>query len=271
LYYYLCELERSFGAQIPEPFLYDLLQLPTASSAAYNADSTQLLADKLQEISGSRLRADTLGESIALYNRVRGKLRRVLALRHTQPCQLSGEDALDLLTAAQRLGPGALDSALEPPLIEATAAAPVSGVRSLLVGSSHDTPALHRLVARAGGQVVADFHARGDWTVSGPIDQTAAPLQALSEHYHRHTLSARSFPLPLSALLDAATSSKAEVALFYYYTEEEALTWDYPSQAAALRAHGVRSLLLECQPYPPSSELEPSLRTFFTSHIEAQR
>jgi benzoyl-CoA reductase/2-hydroxyglutaryl-CoA dehydratase subunit BcrC/BadD/HgdB len=266
LYYYLCELTRSFGEHLPEPFLYDLQQLPTDSSAQYNAQSTQLLADKLQALSNTPLRDATLSESIALYNRVREKLRRVLARRHQLPCQLPGADALTLHTLAQRTDPHALERVLDTLVTASSELA--TGTRTLLVGSAHDTPRLHELIARAGGQVVSDFHARGDWSLSGAIPETATPLRALSEHYHRHTLSARSYPLPLSALLDAAISSKAEVAVFFYYTEEEALTWDYPAQAAALRAQAIPSLLLECQPYPPPPELETLLKAFFKRHAE---
>src|SRR5689334_12077516 len=48
LYYYLCELARSFGEHIPEPFMFDLQKLPTESSAHYNLQSIELFAHKLQ-------------------------------------------------------------------------------------------------------------------------------------------------------------------------------------------------------------------------------
>lgn len=267
LYYYLCELTRSFGERVPEPCLYDLQQLPNASSAQYNLQSTQLLADKLQALTGTTLQPDALRRAITLYNRVRATLRRVLQRRNQQPAQLSGEDALQLYTAAQRLDPHVLEAELDTLL--QTAGEPALGTRTLLVGSTHDTPVLHQLIARAGGQVVADFHVRGDWSLREPIPDGAPPLRALAEHY-QSSLSTRSYPLPVPALLESAAASRAEAAVFFYYEEEEALTWDYPAQAAALQTRGVRSLLLPRQPYPPAPELEPRLERFFADQPESR-
>ena len=263
LYYYLCELTRSFGERVPEPFLYDILHTPFDTSADYNLLSTRAFADKLAAISGTLgpVPEHALASSIALYNRVRDRLRAMSQLRHALPCQLAGADALELYTAAQRLDPAVFEHALETLLARGGSSAP--GVRTLLVGSAHDTPALHQLIARCGGQVVADFHARGDLLFGPNVRDEAPALQALSEHYHRQSVSARTYPPPLTALLDLADMSRAEAAVFFYYAEEEALTWDHPEQQAALRARGLTTLLLDREAYPPSADLEPRLRQFF--------
>lgn len=277
LYYYLCELTRSFGERLPEPFLYDLQQQPRATSAAYDLASTQRLSQRLQALSGKRLQPSDVVASIALYNRVRDKLERVMRRRHEQPCHLPGAEALDLYTAVQRLAPEPLLAALDDldeSLPSGDDSAPsgddsAEGTRTLLVGSAHDTPRLHQMIELAGGQVVADFHFRGDWTFGPRIDEAAAardPLLALSEHYRQHSLSSRSFPLPLSALLESATRARAEAAVFFYYDEEEALTWDYPAQAAALQTRGMRTLLLPRQSYPPAREVQSDLDQFFSTY-----
>jgi benzoyl-CoA reductase/2-hydroxyglutaryl-CoA dehydratase subunit BcrC/BadD/HgdB len=160
LYYYLCELTRSFRERVPEPFLYDLLHTPFESSADYNVESTRALAEKLAAVSGKRPSDDELASSIALYDRIRDKLGQFMARRRAVPCQLAGAEALDLYTASQRLGPSVLEGVLDALLATPAAAAP--GTRTLLVGSAHDTPALHQIIERAGGQVVADYHFRGD-------------------------------------------------------------------------------------------------------------
>ena len=262
LYYYACELTRSFAERIPEPFLYDVLHTPFESSAEYNLTSTQLLADRLSLLGGPITDAE-LTRSIARYNALREQLWRMTALRHAVPCKLSGVSALELYTAAQRLPLEVFESALAARLAGPAEVAP--GVRTLLVGSAHDTPALHHMIARAGGQVVADHHARGDLLFGPKLRETAAPLVTVSEHYHLHSWSVRSFPLNVDPLLDLAARSGAHVAIFFYYDEEEALTWDYAEQAAALRTLGIPSLLLPREAYPPSPELEPQLRAFFQS------
>jgi hypothetical protein len=70
----------------------------------------------------------------------------------------------------------------------------------------------------------------------------------------------------LRALLDAAAVSGARSAVFFYYSEEEALTWDYPAQSKALSARGIRSLLLPRQPYPIRTDVEAPLSAFFTTN-----
>jgi benzoyl-CoA reductase/2-hydroxyglutaryl-CoA dehydratase subunit BcrC/BadD/HgdB len=277
LYYYLCELSRSFGEQMPEPFLYDLQKLPNESSAQYNTQSTLLFAEKLAELAGKPLELAALSSSIALYNRIRAELRHYLQRRYERPVRLAGADALDLFTAAQRQDPVVVEATLRylntvpEPEPEDAAAAPAlaKSIPTILIGSAHDSPVLHHAIARAGGQVVADFHSRGDWSFGPPILEGDDPMNALTEHYHRHSLSTRSYPLPLSALLELAATSGAEAAVFFYYNEEEGLTWDQPAQVAALESQGIRCLLLTRQSYPPSAEVATPLRAFFSS--EAQR
>lgn len=261
MYYYLCELARSFGEHLPEPFLYDLQKLPTESSAQYNLQSTQLLADKLQVLAGSALTTAALSEAIALYNRIRSQLQQTLQRRYERPIKLSGADALQLFSAIQRQDPSVVEAALR----ELSACDEATGTPTLLIGSTHDTPQLHQAIARAGGQVVADFHSRGNWSFGPKVDEAGEPQRALSEHYHKHSLSSRSHPLPLQSLLDTAAKSGAEAAIFFYYSEEEALTWDYPAQSKALSERGIRSLLLPRQPYPISAAVEAPLNAFFTT------
>jgi benzoyl-CoA reductase/2-hydroxyglutaryl-CoA dehydratase subunit BcrC/BadD/HgdB len=260
LYYYLCELRRSFSETLPEPFLYDLLHTPFDTSASHNLASTRALLQRLEAVLGSLPVSDLqLAASVATYDRVRGKLATILARRHAEPCRLAGEHALELYTVAQRVLPEVFESTLDRLLATQPGAAP--GVRVLLAGSAHDTPALHRHVANAGGQVVADFHWRGDLLFGPPIDRSR-DLTALTEHYHRHSLSCRTYPVPIPDLLESARSSRAQLALFFYYNEEEALTWDYPAQRDALKVLGIESFALERQPYPPTDAVEPSIREF---------
>ena len=258
LYYYVCELRRSFGETLPEPFLYDLLHTPFDTSAAHNLASTRALLRRLEQLSGTSIDDARLAASIALYDRIRSKLARLNARRHAQPAALSGALAFELYTASQQLSPETLEPILDRLLDSPPSAA--GGKRVLLVGSAHDTPALYHGIANAGGQVVADFHWRGDLLWGPPIGGTT--LAALSEHYHRHSLSCRTYPVPIEPLLELARTSGAEAAIFFYYEEEEALTWDFGEQRDALRTLGIESLALERQPYPPGGALEPTIRSF---------
>lgn len=250
-YYYLSEVNRSGAARTPEPVLYDLQKLPTATSAAYNLKRTRELADRLQALTGKTVDGAAINASIALYNRIRGGLAGVSALRHA-PARLTGEDAFLAYGAVGTAAALDVADALDVAARSDRATLP-AGPRVILVGSAPDTPTLHREVAAAGGQVVADYHWRGEPLLGPPVAVGNDPIAAISDHYHRHSFATRSFPAQTSDLVALAASAGADCAIFWFLQVEEALVWEYPAQAAALQAAGLRTLVLNGQPWPPSA------------------
>jgi benzoyl-CoA reductase/2-hydroxyglutaryl-CoA dehydratase subunit BcrC/BadD/HgdB len=277
LYYYLCELRRTGVEAVPDTWLYDLLHTPWYTSAEYNYARTVELKQRLDALSGTVVTDDQLRASIALYNRIRDKLARASARRRNIPCELSGVAALELFSASQLMEPEAFEARLDDLL--ASPPARLGGPRVVLIGSAHDEPIVHRMVARLGGQVVGDYHWRGELLLAGHVDQDLPPLRALSCHYHRDSFSHRRFPSSAGADSDAVVefvqSAQADAAVFFYYAEEEALTWDFPAQRRALDRAGVPSLCLSDQPYPADASSERLLHEFLAglqnNAIAAQR
>jgi benzoyl-CoA reductase/2-hydroxyglutaryl-CoA dehydratase subunit BcrC/BadD/HgdB len=260
LYYYLCELCRTGIERVPESYLYDLLHTPWYTSAEHNHGRTVDFKERLQALTGRTITADDLAASIAVYNRIRRRLSDLFDRRCAVPCELAGTDALNVYRGAQQIRPDVFERALVAKLAERPNLAP--GKRILLVGSAHDTPALHATIASAGGQVVADYHWRGELLFGPLVDESVSPLRALSTHYHRESWSVRRFPSSTADLLDFARRASVKGAIFYYYAEDEALPWDYPAQASALSALGVRSLRLDAQPYPPNTASDAAIAEF---------
>ena len=260
MYYYLCELRRTGAARVPDVHLYDVLQSRSRSSAEYTYARTLDFKARLEQLTDRAIGDDDLRSAIALYNRVRAKLAAVSERRRARPCRLSGTTALDLYSASQLMAPDAFLSVLDRQLAAPPEHAP--GVRVLLAGSAHDEPLLHASIARAGGQVIADQHWRGEPLFGPPVDASLPPLRALSQHYHADARSTRSYPLPAAELVEVARAVAAQAAVFYYHAEEEALTWDYVEQRDALAESGVPALCLSMQPYPPSAAVEPELAAF---------
>ena len=276
MYYYLCELRRtgiaapprSAGAvprvaSLPEPYLYDVLQSRSPSSAEYTHARTIELKARLERLTRRPIGDDDLRASIALYNRLRAKLAELSERRRARPCRLSGATALDLFTASQLMPVDTFMALLDEQLAAPAERAP--GTRVLLIGNAHDQPALHLSIARAGGQVVGDHHWRGEPLFGPALDLELPPLRALSRHYHADVRSPRTYPEPANELAALARDAGAEAAVFYYYAEEEALTWDYVDQRGALAAIGVPSLCLSMQAYPPTRALEPELTRFLSA------
>lgn len=265
LYYYLCELRRSFGERLPEPFLYDVLHTPWYSTSVYDHARTVALKQRLEQLGGRVIDDPALSASIRLYNGVRSRIDALLQRRRGLPCTLSGELARSLFVAAQRVAPEAFCALLDRVL--SLKGDPAHGVRTLLIGSAHDTAALHRLIAEAGGQVVADHHWLGDDLFGRPIDERLPPLRALAMHYHRDSPSPRTFAKRAEEIEQLARAARAEAAVFFHYAEEEALTWDIPAQQRALDALGIPVLRLAKQPYTASSSVAPSLSAFFSEAL----
>jgi benzoyl-CoA reductase/2-hydroxyglutaryl-CoA dehydratase subunit BcrC/BadD/HgdB len=261
LYYYLCEIQRTASERVPESFLYDLLHTPWYSSAEYNYASTVAFRRKLEDLTGVEMSETAMRASIALYNRIRRKLSLVSERRYSVPCAFAGTDAIELLIASQQMAPEAFEGVLDGLLTCPGGVA--EGTRVIVVGSAHDTSALHRFIDRAGGQVVADHHWRGDLLFGPCVDESLPPLRALTTHYHRDSASVRTYPTAIAGLIESARRARAQAAIFYYYAEEESLTWDYPAQAAALEAIGVPALRLDSQSYPPDDGIQPELSRFF--------
>lgn len=233
LYYYLCELRRN-GVAIPEPILVDIQLTGSAPSQAYNrARMTELAA------TFARLGAPLdLPGAIRTHN---ARRRRLAVLRESG---LSGADGLVTLIASRLMDGAAFDMALA-----AIQPAAPTGRRLLINGNALDRPAIHEAVARRGGVVVADEHGLGDHLIGALVDETGDPLAALAKAAAQAP-AARSMPHDPARLVARAQAVRAEAVLFHFIKEEEAMTWDYPSDRAALERAGIRVGCLADQPYP---------------------
>lgn len=251
-YYYLCELRRTGTAAVPEPFLYDLQKLPGEASAAYNLDRTRDFAAKLRALTGSVMDPEAIARAIDAYNQLRKALSALSERRHA-PASLTGEAAFLAYAAVGCDLPDVVEAAVAARLAEAETPLP-AGPRLLLIGSAQDQPVLHRVVAGAGGEVVGDYHWRGEPLLGPTIEVADDPLDAISDHYHRRSFATRSYPPSTEDVVNLAKATGADAAIFFYFAEEEALVWDGPAQVAALEAMGLRTLVLNAQAYPPSPD-----------------
>jgi len=246
LYYYLCELQRLTLTGGPRPLLYDLAKIPRSSSAHYSYRSTEELAAAL----GSR--SERLDAGIARRNRRRQLLQTLQQRRAT-----STPPAGTLAERINRLGDcceadefdAALSAWLQSP------SDPATGPRMLLAGSAPGSAALHAMVERAGGVIVAeagdhDLESLGGAVATGSSD----PLRALSDHYHALPFGSRAFVDRATQLKHRVTTHRAHGVITWLIEEEEALVWDLPAQQQVLRQLGVPSLTLTRQRAPASDE-----------------
>lgn len=266
LYYFLREMPRwEPQAQIPETYLFDLLQSPHWLTARYDESRMRLFAGRLAEIGGRAVTDTMLADAIRLCNRLRAALTRASALWRSTAPGLSGVDALKVIGAASILpleeAIGLLDAiAADPPAPVAT------GPRIMIKGSPQSDPGVTALIESSGARVVAHDHVAGDPTFRAMVAENDAPWEALAGHYQRHIPGPRVHP---QANQDAhfvtlAEQSAVDGVVFFHDEWDDTLGWEYPDQRKLLDARGIPSLFLKRQPYfdPPVEAQQAAIAEF---------
>ncbi|MGB3441916.1 MAG: 2-hydroxyacyl-CoA dehydratase family protein [Actinophytocola sp.] len=244
LFYAVRELRRvepELG--LPETYLVDVLHLPHWTTTRYNRVRFGELVTVLERWTGARLTEEAVAAAIGEYDEHRRLLRAVSALR--RGARLTGVQALAAFGAA-------LPVAEHNELLRALPASGLgvySGRRVFLTGSSHDNPDVYRALEEAGFVVVGEDHDWGDLLAMRPV---AAPtLDALVERYQYNgpTAARASIDDRAANTARAAVECGAELVVSYVRGNDDAPPWDFPAQAAALRAHGIPAVLVDRQEY----------------------
>jgi benzoyl-CoA reductase/2-hydroxyglutaryl-CoA dehydratase subunit BcrC/BadD/HgdB len=206
------------------------------------------LRDELRKLCGRAVTDEALCTAIASGNENRAACRELLKLRNSQ--RLLGSTALCAIGArfAMRIDD-------HTRLMEASASLPSNqrqaGARVLVAGNAQDNILLYQYLESQDLAVVADHQWLGDNCCVRDVASTNDPLGALTEHYHKYSLTSRRFPQSCDELVGLAKASTADGVIFFLFASEEALSWDVPDQSRALEAAGIPTLILDGQPYAP--------------------
>lgn len=243
LYYYLSELKRTGDAKLPPVLLCDVVMTPDEASRRYSIDALERLWAELKAL-GKREAGDSdLALAVTRSNARNDLLQALVDLRRKSPGSVTGCEALVVFAAARML-PHNVFSESAKAMIGARPARP--GLRVIICGSVQDGGELHDLIEAAGGAVVGDYHSGGDLSV-GRTRGGGAALESLVDGLRTDPAATRRVVDTAGHIVGFAKTCGAQAAIFSYFAEEEALTWDYPEQKAALEAAGVRVLRLREQ------------------------
>ena len=214
---------RALGPDLPVHF-FDLLDLPTPATAAYDLVRVQELAAVLEEW-GSPIEQDALAARILAANESRRLLGRLDALRSEGGA--TGVEVLAAVAAGYTLRAEKHAARLDDLL--GTPRGPVSAKRVFLLGSAHDTPEVYEAIEDAGATVVGERHSWGASSFTRLVDESAPPLEALVERYAtRPAMSA---------------ADHAELVLAWLRLGDEGIGWQLPAEArvdAVLRGRPYR-------------------------------
>ncbi|CAM3520151.1 2-hydroxyacyl-CoA dehydratase family protein [Kibdelosporangium persicum] len=244
LFYAVRELRRvEPGLGLPEAYLVDVLHLPHWTTTRYDRIRFAELVAVLERWTGTRLTPAAVAAAIGLHDERRELLRAVSALR--RELRLTGVQALAVFGAVL---PVAEHNQLLRDLMESSLDVH-SGRRVFLTGSAHDTPDVYLVLEKAGFVVVGEDHDWGDLLASRLVGEPT--LDALVERYQYNgpTAARASIADRAAYTARAAVECGAELVVSYVRRNDDAPPWDFPAQAAALRAHGIPAVLVDRQEY----------------------
>jgi hypothetical protein len=238
---------------------------PDEASRKYSVDALGRLWDQLREIGDTNATPAHILGSMAMWNASIAPVHSICGNRHAATGNApSGAEMLSIFAALRMLPHevhDAVNGQYESWQVEVTTTHP----RIIICGSAQHEAGLHRLVEEVGGVVVGDYHASGELSVHGMYDlhKRQPPLEALADMLRVQRAASRRTIDAGRDVQEFAKTCRADLAIFSYFPEEEALTWDYPEQKAALEARKMRVLRLPEQAWPFDVEAHRDAVTAF--------
>jgi benzoyl-CoA reductase/2-hydroxyglutaryl-CoA dehydratase subunit BcrC/BadD/HgdB len=272
LYYHLGKVQHIDPAlKLPELYLFDTPRTRFWMSGLYMRERVRELKRKLEEWSGKAISNKSLSRAIAIGNENKMLLKKVAALRATEPPRISGGEALQIIGSSMFMLKEEHNKLLRQFLKEADGLSVKDGVRLFVEGSPIDNLQFYELVESCNAIIVGEDNCWGNRYSDDLIDLSLDPLEAIAEGYHLKS------PCPRMHLMDkrvdyclrSAVEAKAQGVLFFFLEWDNAPVWEYPDQKKALEENGIPSLCFEMQKYLLSDADKKQMKTSLERFIKA--
>ena len=272
LFAVLRELTRTGRGPIRPYAFIDLLHQPGEPTRAYNLARLEQFKFWLEDLTERQISASNLEDAVRGANRLRRRLQEVLKARGSK---LSGAHALELIHAVSRLSADDADRLLEAVVQALTATPALDGKRVIVTGSAHDDARLYRVIEAAGAIIVGEDHATGSPWSEALLDETLAPLEAISARSQSSaTLSpAQTSAARAEALVVRARALDADVVIHCALPGDEASPWDVKETRAALTAAAIPLLTLDLRKAPDAeatAALTRRIAAFFATGEDSE-
>jgi benzoyl-CoA reductase subunit C len=201
VFHSICDVARNlasvFRRNFPDRFV-EFIHFPQnmTSPAAldYTVSEYRRVLENLVRWSGRAVPDGALPGSIRLYNRIRGRIRDLYALRRRHPERITAAEIYLLVRGGTLMDPVEFLALLEEalPEVEARASKARDAVRVVIEGAFCEQPPVELLevIERAGCYVVDDDLLIGWRWFEGDVPETGDPLEALASSYlHRSVYS----------------------------------------------------------------------------------
>jgi benzoyl-CoA reductase/2-hydroxyglutaryl-CoA dehydratase subunit BcrC/BadD/HgdB len=252
LYVLMVELKASLPElKLPELHFLDVLHTPFFSSSVYNRLQKLDFKKVLEQWSGREITNESIAQAIAITNENKMLLKKVAELRASDPCRISGVEALQLIGSSMFMLKEDHNKVLQQYLTEAAEQSCSDRVRVFVAGSPLDNLQLYEILASAGVMVVAEDNCWGNRYSDIPIDTTLEPLEAVIDRYHNKSPCNRMYPMSrrIDYCVQNAIAARAQGVIFNTYRNDGAEALETPAKRKALAERGIPSLYLKNQPY----------------------
>ncbi|HZL72268.1 MAG TPA: 2-hydroxyacyl-CoA dehydratase [Planctomycetota bacterium] len=260
VFHSICDVARNlasvFRRNFPDRFV-EFIHFPqnmiSAASLEYAVSEYRRVLANLGRWTGREIPDGALLESIRLYNRIRGRIRDLYALRRRHPERLTAAELYLLVRGGTLMDPAEFLSLLDEALPEAEARTSKArdAVRVVIEGAFCEQPPVELLevIERAGCYVVDDDLLIGWRWFDGDVPETGDPVEALASSYlHRSVYSSvRHDPRrPRSAeLVRRVREAGADAVLFCPAKFCEPALLDYVLHRQALDRESIPHLTVE--------------------------
>jgi bcr-type benzoyl-CoA reductase subunit C len=221
------------------------------SSLRYGVGELEKLKLSLEEYSGTKISDEALSESIQLYNRKREVLKRLYALRASNPAPIAGSQVLDAVLASTIVPVEDYPDMIERLITEMMR--PVGcgqdAHRIYISGSElHDAEIL-KTIEEAGATIVGDDLCTGARSIHDMVKADGNPLEALATRCTTRTPCPSRLPVQrrLEFILDGMRECKAEALIFVIQKFCDPHLADQPYLSEVLKKSDIPNIVIETE------------------------
>jgi len=236
--------------KLPVLYFFDNLHTTFHLSQVYNREQVIAFKQKLEEWSGSKISNASLSKAIIIGNENKMLLKKMAALRATDPPCISGVEALQIIGSSMFMLKEDHNKLLQEFLNEDHQLSGSKGVRLFVEGSPLDNLQLYEIVESCNATIIAEDNCWGNRYSDVPIDTSLDPFEAIVDRYHRKSPCPRIHPL--SRRVEYCVKSAVEVktqGVIFNNLDNDSQAWDIPDEVEALEEKGISTLYLKKQPY----------------------
>lgn len=232
-------------------YTYSPPYFSSTASIGYQVREFEKLKAALEKVVGFLITDEAISESIRTINRKRSVLKRLYAIRASNPSPMAGSKVLDVVLASSLMPPKEFADAAEA-LIAHVLTPMACGQdphRVYISGSELHDPEVLQVIEGAGAAVVGDDLCTGSRSFIDLVEPAENPLEALARRYINRAPCPSRLPVRrrLEFILEGMKRSRAEALIFIIQKFCDPHLAEQPLLSEWLKAGGAPNMVIETE------------------------